>query len=723
MTVIPYQMGEFTKDWRDSEAQVVTFCITEDCNLACKYCYIVGKNTTNKMSFEVARDAVDFILRNSEGFRHDAVIWEFIGGEPFLEIDLIDRICDYIKVQMFTLEHPWFGNYRFSFSSNGIYYGTQKVQNFIKKNRHKVSIGISVDGNQKKHDLQRIFPDGRGSYDLVVKNVPLWQEQFPNTHTKATYSHEDIPYLMDSVISLWNLGIKDVSANIIYEDVWHEGDELIFEDQLKKLADYILENDLWIDHKIRFFQKGSFGLPFTEEDLNSTYCGTGNMVAIDYQGKLYPCLRFVDYSLNNREGYSVGDIYSGFNRDKLRPFEVLTIRNQSPKECIECSVASGCSWCVGNNYDVADSGTIFKRTTFNCEMHKANCRANDYFWSRFEEKTGMTVDRKKGRLHNTRQNYLQIILSTDASFNCLVPENNKEVTYMEEDIYFAGLEFCERNNLIPVLVGEIPSSKSNRSALRVGGSYNSENPENSIIVFDHSVKQLDMIIPAKSKNCILIISKNEISELTQLIVKINLKFSRVNLVISDLEQWSQQDLDSYDNELQKLSEFLLSSYSRIGEPLELNVLTDILHLDKMSNCDAGEHTFTLAPNGKFYTCPAFYFENEKNFIGDLTIGIDIKDKEMLSVEKSPICNSCDAYHCSRCKYLNKKLTSQINIPSKIQCTISHIERNNSHKLKLMMNENGFIVHNNFEKVNYVDPLELILSKRNNTKLKGSEINV
>ncbi|WP_178382066.1 radical SAM peptide maturase, CXXX-repeat target family [Paenibacillus sp. P32E] len=723
MNAISYQMGEFTKDWRDNEAQVITFCITEDCNLACKYCYIVGKNTTNKMSFEIARDAVDFILKNSDDFKREAVIWEFIGGEPFLEIDLIDRICDYIKVQMYTLDHPWFGNYRFSFSSNGIYYSTQKVQNFIKKNHHKVSIGISVDGNQTKHDLQRIFPDGSGSYDLVVNSVPLWQEQFPNTHTKATFSHEDLPHLMDSVISLWNLGIKDVSANIIYEDVWHEGDNLVFEEQLKKLADYIIENDLWIDHKIRFFQKGSFGLPFSEEDLNSTYCGAGKMVAIDYQGKLYPCLRFVDYSLNKRDGYSVGDIYSGFNRDKLRPFELLTIRNQSPKECIECNVASGCSWCVGNNYDVADSGTLFKRTTFNCEMHKANCRANDYFWSEFEKKTGMTVDRKKGRLHNTRQNYLQIILSTDASFNCLAPRKFKEFTYMNDDVFFAGLEFCEKNNYIPVFIGEIPSSQSNRNALRVENLHNSESPENSIIVFDHNINQIDKVDAVKSDNCILVISRSEINELAQLIEKIYLKFSRINLVISDLEEWSPNDLDSYDKQLKELSKIILSSYFENESPLELNVLTDILDLNKMSNCDAGEHTFTLAPNGKFYTCAAFYFENESDSIGDLTTGIDIKDKDMLSVEKSPLCNSCDSYHCKRCKYLNKKLTSQINIPSKVQCVISHIERKNSYKLRLEINKSGFVVNNNFEDNNYLDPLEVIISKRENFKFKESEVNV
>ena len=93
----------------------------------------------------------------------------------------------------------------FSFSTNGLLYGTKKVQDYIKKNKRHISIGISVDGNKIKHDMQRVYPDGRGSYDDVMKNVPLWLSQFPNHGTKATFSHGDLPYLKDSIIHLWNI--------------------------------------------------------------------------------------------------------------------------------------------------------------------------------------------------------------------------------------------------------------------------------------------------------------------------------------------------------------------------------------------------------------------------------------------------------------------------------------------------------------------------------------
>ena len=88
--------------WEDGRAKTVTFIVTKDCQLACKYCYLVGKNSNERMSFDVARQAVDYLLDNPGLFNERSVIFEFIGGEPFMEIDLIDRICDYIKEQMFV---------------------------------------------------------------------------------------------------------------------------------------------------------------------------------------------------------------------------------------------------------------------------------------------------------------------------------------------------------------------------------------------------------------------------------------------------------------------------------------------------------------------------------------------------------------------------------------------------------------------------------------------
>ena len=119
--------------WKNGEAKNITLSITEQCNLACKYCYMVGKNSNNKMSFDTAKKVVDYVLTDPKLNDVENVIWEFIGGEPFLEIDLINKICEYIKLKTTQLNHPWSENYMFSFTTNGLLYSTTKVQRFYKK--------------------------------------------------------------------------------------------------------------------------------------------------------------------------------------------------------------------------------------------------------------------------------------------------------------------------------------------------------------------------------------------------------------------------------------------------------------------------------------------------------------------------------------------------------------------------------------------------------------
>ena len=243
---------ERNKGWQEGTAKNITFIVTKDCQLACKYCYLVGKNTKERMSWEVAKAAIDYILDHEEEMMEESVVWDFIGGEPFLEVELIDRICDYLKLEMFRRNHHWFDSYRFSFSTNGINYDSEKVQDFIKKNR-ELSIGITIDGTKRKHDLNRIWKtkemeqgiqpkpeEEKGSYEDVVRNIPLWLKQFPGAGTKVTISSADIPYIKESVLHLYSLGIHEVNINCVFEDVWKEGDDALFENQLTELADAII---------------------------------------------------------------------------------------------------------------------------------------------------------------------------------------------------------------------------------------------------------------------------------------------------------------------------------------------------------------------------------------------------------------------------------------------------------------------------------------------------
>jgi len=382
-----YLLGTPLPQWEEGRAKNITFIVTEDCQLRCRYCYLHGKNRTNKMSFEVARTAIDYFLRERDIFYEKSVILEFIGGEPFLEIELIDRICDYFKTKTYELDHPWFNDYRFSFSTNGILYDDERVQKYISKNRTHLSISITIDGTERKHDSQRVFPDGRGSYSYVVKNIPLWVKQFPESGTKVTVAHDDLPYIKESVIHLWELGIQTVPINIVYEDVWTEGDSEIFEKELRALADYIIENDIYRDKNFSFFAN-TLGNPCRDEQ---NWCGAGKMLAVDYEGNFYPCIRFAPFAMAKRkEGRKIGSIYEGIDQNKVRPFLALTRSSQSTKECIECEVGMGCAWCQGLNFDEAETDTIYQRAIFLCDMHKARVRANNYYWDKLYREKGIS---------------------------------------------------------------------------------------------------------------------------------------------------------------------------------------------------------------------------------------------------------------------------------------------------------------------------------------------
>lgn len=386
-----------TESWQSGIAKSITFIVTKDCQLACKYCYLVGKNEKERMSWDVAQKAIDYILSHESDFQEESVVWDFIGGEPFLEIDLIEHICDYIKKELFRRNHHWFNSYRFSFSTNGINYDSEKVQRFLKKNKNHLSIGITIDGTKAKHDLNRIWKGlgkERGSYDDVVRNIPLWLKQFPYGGTKVTISSADISYIKESVIHLYSLGIHEVNINCVFEDVWCEGDDSLFEDQLMLLADEIIENGYYKEYTCSFFSE-HIGKPMNQQLENENWCGAGRMLSIDAAGLFYPCTRFAQYSLRSKKAWTIGNVNDGIDKNRLRPFLTLDRSTQSNQDCMNCEVASGCAWCQGENYDAAETPTAYQRATAICKMHKARVRANNYYWNKLYRKLELEGTREE----------------------------------------------------------------------------------------------------------------------------------------------------------------------------------------------------------------------------------------------------------------------------------------------------------------------------------------
>ena len=194
---------------------------------------------------------------------------------------------------------------------------------------------------------------------------------------------------------------------------------------------------------------------------------------------------------------------------------------------------------------------------------------------------------------------------------------------------------------------------------------------------------------------------------------------RINICLTDIENFRDEQIAEYKKALTTLSSVLLSLYKQ-GKSPQLNILTDRLQLTQMHNCEAGIGNITIAPNGKFYLCPAFYYDeqmgisNRMNYrtkdasrsVGDMENGLKIPNKQLLELGRAPLCRICDAYHCNRCIWLNQKLTWDNNTPSRQQCIISHLERNAARDLQLQLKEAGYQVTNEIKEITYLDPFEV-----------------
>jgi len=188
---------------------------------------------------------------------------------------------------------------------------------------------------------------------------------------------------------------------------------------------------------------------------------------------------------------------------------------------------------------------------------------------------------------------------------------------------------------------------------------------------------------------------------------------RLNIIITDIETFTEKDFETYKQYLSELGATVKDIYTngtlrlRSATMPQINLLTDRILLDKMNNCNAGVENITLAPNGKFYICPAFYIENEEDSVGNLKEGLNIKNQQLYKLEYAPLCRTCDAYQCKRCVWLNRKTTLEVNTPSHEQCVVSHLERNASENLLKELKQAGYFHDKEIPAIDYLDPFEII----------------
>lgn len=235
-----------------------------------------------------------------------------------------------------------------------------------------------------------------------------------------------------------------------------------------------------------------------------------------------------------------------------------------------------------------------------------------------------------------------------------------------------------------------------------------------VVVF-HDWTRLDVFDFSEQITYVICTSKADFFDRYLFLKRILTKVLRLNIVITDIETFQDSDYVKYKEVLNYLSEKIEKLYVN-GKYPQFNLLTDRMMLNSMNNCNAGSENITLAPDGKFYVCPAFYLaEDNENYglgkakynIGDLQQGIDIKNPQLYKLSHAPLCRHCDAYQCKRCVWLNRKMTYELNTPSHAQCVIAHIERNASRDLLYRIRKYGtFLPEQEIKEIDYLDPFDI-----------------
>ena len=309
--------------------------------------------------------------------------------------------------------------------------------------------------------------------------------------------------------------------------------------------------------------------------------------------------------------------------------------------------------------------------------------------------------------------YLIILLDDTSTSYCHYENNRRNTKLMPLDVLKQGIRFAMLENLMIQFVYpdyELPQEYKNAIETidhsKIVSSLCEDKSlvdEADVVVF-HDWTGLNYWTFKMNKSYVLRTARKDFFDHYKFLKDVLGKVIRLNVVFTDVEAFSEEDFAIYKQSLTHLTDDLKALYKE-GKSPQLNILTDRLMLDNMNNCNAGYENITLAPDGKFYVCPAFYYEQDFP-IGSLGGGLNIKNPQLYKLNYAPICRHCDAYQCRRCIWLNKKLTLEVNTPSYEQCVVAHLERNASRVFLMKGHELGvFLPEREIDEIDYMDPFD------------------
>lgn len=324
--------------------------VAHTCNLNCEYCFASqGKYQGERavMSFEVGKQALDFLIENSVGRTNLEV--DFFGGEPLMNFDVVKELVAYAR----SREKECRKNFRFTLTTNGILVDDDVIEF---SNREMSNVVLSLDGRKEVHDRYRVDYAGNGSWEKIVPKFQKFVEARGNKnyYMRGTFTHANPDFLND-IQQMLDLGFTELSMEPV---VCGENDPsrltkedlAIVMDQYEKLAELMHE-------------RRKAGKPFTFYhymiDLKSgpciykrvSGCGSGTeYMAVTPWGDLYPCHQFV-----GDEKFLLGNIWDGVTNHEVQQ-EFASCNVYARPECHDCWAKLYCSGgCAANAYHATGS--------------------------------------------------------------------------------------------------------------------------------------------------------------------------------------------------------------------------------------------------------------------------------------------------------------------------------------------------------------------------------
>lgn len=311
--------------------------ITQDCNLRCKYCYGEDGVYSHKgmMSRDTAKKAIDYFIEQSNGETKSIC---FFGGEPLLNFNLIRELVTYSK----ELEIKNNISIGFSMTTNATLLN-EEIERYIKEN--KIGLTVSIDGDEKVQNKNRYFANKVGCYKKVVKNTEMLRAANLLV-ARATVTTENID-ILHSVEHLISLGFKKISWATA-QNLMSEKDFMLYTKKQNKIIAKVEE----LIHVGDFKEAKKYGnvvklLKRVDTDaLRTKACGCGtNMIAVNIEGSIYPCHRFV-----GNESMRLGSIFDETCEKNDTFFEDVCVK--SFDKCQTCFSRNLCTGgCVNENFE------------------------------------------------------------------------------------------------------------------------------------------------------------------------------------------------------------------------------------------------------------------------------------------------------------------------------------------------------------------------------------